>query len=41
MADILSDLYLISSVLFLCLIPIVWLAKPKKSAAAVDAGGAH
>lgn len=36
-----DDVYLISSVLFLCLIPIVWLAKPKKSAAAVDAGGAH
>lgn len=36
-----DDVYLISSVLFLCLIPIVWLAKPKKSAAAVDAGGSH
>ncbi len=36
-----DDVYLISSVLFLCLIPIVWLAKPRKTAAAVDAGGAH
>lgn len=36
-----DDVYLISSVLFLCLIPIVWLAKPKRSATAVDAGGAH
>ena len=36
-----DDVYLISSVLFLCLIPIVWLAKPRKSAVAVDAGGAH
>ncbi|WP_081961576.1 DHA2 family efflux MFS transporter permease subunit [Aquabacterium sp. NJ1] len=36
-----DDVYLISSVLFLLLIPVVWLAKPKKSAAAVDAGGAH
>jgi len=36
-----DDVYLISSVLFLCLVPVVWLAKPKKSAMAVDAGGAH
>ncbi len=36
-----DDVYLISSVLFLLLIPIVWLAKPKRSAVAVDAGGAH
>ncbi|WP_414639612.1 DHA2 family efflux MFS transporter permease subunit [Aquabacterium sp.] len=36
-----DDVYLASSFLFLCLIPIVWLAKPKRSAAAVDAGGAH
>lgn len=36
-----DDVYLISSFLFLCLIPIVWMAKPKKMAAPVDAGGAH
>jgi DHA2 family multidrug resistance protein len=36
-----DDIYLASSFLFLCLIPIVWMAKPRKSAAAVDAGGAH
>jgi DHA2 family multidrug resistance protein len=36
-----DDVYLASSFLFLCLIPIVWMAKPRKTAAAVDAGGAH
>ena len=36
-----DDVYLASAFLFLCLIPIVWMAKPKKMAAAVDAGGAH
>ncbi len=36
-----DDVYLASSFLFLCLIPIVWLAKPKKTAGPVDAGGAH
>jgi DHA2 family multidrug resistance protein len=36
-----ADVYLASSILFLCLIPVVWLAKPKKMAGAVDAGGAH
>jgi MFS transporter, DHA2 family, multidrug resistance protein len=36
-----DDVYLASSVLFLCLIPIVWMARPKRMAGAVDAGGAH
>ncbi len=36
-----DDVYLASSVLFLCLIPIVWMARPRKSPVAVDAGGAH
>jgi len=33
-----DDVYLASSILFLCLIPIVWLAKVKKGGAAVDSG---
>jgi MFS transporter, DHA2 family, multidrug resistance protein len=36
-----DDVYLISSVLFLCLIPLVWMTRPKRMVAAVDAGGAH
>jgi DHA2 family multidrug resistance protein len=36
-----DDVYLASSMLFLCLIPIIWMAKPKKSSGPVDAGGAH
>jgi len=36
-----DDVYLASSVLFLCLIPVVWMARPRKSPVAVDAGGAH
>lgn len=35
------DVYLASSVLFVCLIPLVWLARPRKGGASVDAGGAH
>jgi DHA2 family multidrug resistance protein len=36
-----DDIYLASSVLFLCLIPVIWMARPKRMAVAVDAGGAH
>lgn len=36
-----DDVYLASSFLFLCMIPIVWMAKPKRMAGPVDAGGAH
>ncbi len=36
-----DDVYLISSILFLCLIPLVWMTRPQRMAAAVDAGGAH
>jgi DHA2 family multidrug resistance protein len=36
-----DDVYLASAWLFLSLIPIIWLAKPKKMSAPVDAGGAH
>lgn len=36
-----DDVYLASAVLFLCLIPVIWLAKPQRTGAAVDAGGAH
>ena len=35
-----DDVFLASAVLFLLLIPMIWLAKVKKGAAAVD-GGAH
>ncbi len=35
------DVYLASAFLFLCLIPLVWVARPKKGGAPVDAGGAH
>lgn len=36
-----TDIFWISSVLFLSLIALVWMTKPSKSAAPVDAGGAH
>jgi DHA2 family multidrug resistance protein len=36
-----DDVYLASAFLFVCLIPIVWLAKPKKGQMSADAGGAH
>jgi DHA2 family multidrug resistance protein len=36
-----DDVYLLSSMLFLCLIPLVWMARPQRTAATVDAGGAH
>ncbi|MEY4767236.1 MAG: transporter [Pseudomonadota bacterium] len=36
-----DDVYLGSAYLFLCLIPLIWLARPKRMATTVDAGGAH
>jgi DHA2 family multidrug resistance protein len=36
-----TDIFWISSVLFLSLIALVWMTKPRKSSAPVDAGGAH
>jgi MFS transporter, DHA2 family, multidrug resistance protein len=36
-----NDVFAASAVLFLVLIGVVWLARPAKTAAAVDAGGAH
>jgi len=27
--------------LFLCLVPVIWLSRPQRAGAAVDAGGAH
>ncbi|HEX4509465.1 MAG TPA: DHA2 family efflux MFS transporter permease subunit [Burkholderiaceae bacterium] len=36
-----DDIFLASAALFTALIAIVWLAKPMRSAAPVDAGGAH
>jgi DHA2 family multidrug resistance protein len=36
-----TDIFWISSVLFLSLIALVWMTKPSKSAMPVDAGGAH
>ncbi|HWU98367.1 MAG TPA: DHA2 family efflux MFS transporter permease subunit [Oxalicibacterium sp.] len=36
-----TDMFWISAILFLVLIGFVWLTKPSKSAAPVDAGGAH
>ncbi|MES2072931.1 MAG: DHA2 family efflux MFS transporter permease subunit [Pseudomonadota bacterium] len=36
-----TDIFWISSIMFLMLIGLVWLTKPKKSAAPIDAGGAH
>ena len=36
-----TDIFWISSVLFLSLIALVWMTKPIKSAMPVDAGGAH
>ncbi|MFW9617750.1 DHA2 family efflux MFS transporter permease subunit [Aquabacterium sp.] len=36
-----DDVFLASAWLFLCLIPIIWLARPRQGGAAVDAGGAH
>jgi DHA2 family multidrug resistance protein len=36
-----NDVFYVSALLFLVLIGVVWLARPVKSAAPVDAGGAH
>ena len=36
-----TDIFWISSILFISLIALVWLTKPSRSAAPVDAGGAH
>jgi len=36
-----NDIFLASAVLFIGLIGIIWLAKPVRTAQAVDAGGAH
>ncbi|MFZ6845095.1 DHA2 family efflux MFS transporter permease subunit [Undibacterium sp. RuTC16W] len=36
-----TDIFWLSSFMFLGLIGLVWVTKPKKSAAPVDAGGAH
>ncbi|HYR24285.1 MAG TPA: DHA2 family efflux MFS transporter permease subunit [Aquabacterium sp.] len=35
-----DDVFLVSAALFLCLIPVIWLARPRLGAV-VDAGGAH
>ena len=36
-----TDLFALSSLMFLALIGLVWLTRPKRAAAPVDAGGAH
>jgi len=36
-----TDIFWISSVLFLSLIVLLWMTKPAKSSAPIDAGGAH
>ncbi|MES2103219.1 MAG: DHA2 family efflux MFS transporter permease subunit [Pseudomonadota bacterium] len=36
-----TDIFWLSSIMFLMLIGLVWLTKPKKSAVPIDAGGAH
>jgi DHA2 family multidrug resistance protein len=36
-----NDLFRVSAILFLLLIPVIWLARPVRSSAPVDAGGAH
>jgi DHA2 family multidrug resistance protein len=36
-----TDLFRVSALLFILLIVAVWLTRPKPSAAAADAGGAH
>jgi DHA2 family multidrug resistance protein len=36
-----TDIFWISSVLFLSLIALLWMTKPVKSSAPIDAGGAH
>ncbi|RZL11094.1 MAG: DHA2 family efflux MFS transporter permease subunit [Rubrivivax sp.] len=36
-----DDIFLVSAWMFLALIPVVWLARPARGQASVDAGGAH
>jgi len=36
-----DDIFLGSALLFVALIALVWLARPARSPAVVDAGGAH
>jgi DHA2 family multidrug resistance protein len=36
-----TDIFYMAAWMFLALIVFVWLTKPKRSAAPVDAGGAH
>ena len=36
-----TDIFYMSAILFLLLIGLVWMTKPSRSAASVDAGGAH
>jgi DHA2 family multidrug resistance protein len=36
-----TDIFYMSAILFLLLIGLVWMTKPSRSAAPVDAGGAH
>jgi|GEM_PF-2341462 len=36
-----DDIFLGSAILFVALIALVWLARPARSGAVVDAGGAH
>jgi len=36
-----NDIFWASSILFVILIGFVWLSRPARSAAPVDAGGAH
>ena len=36
-----TDIFYMSAILFLLLVGLVWMTKPARSAAPVDAGGAH
>jgi len=36
-----TDLFYLSAVLFLCLVGVIWLARPQPTAAAAGGGGAH
>ena len=36
-----DDVYLGSAILFLCLIPLIWLSRPQRQSGTVDVGGAH
>ncbi|MGS1005068.1 DHA2 family efflux MFS transporter permease subunit [Burkholderia glumae] len=37
----LNDVFYISALIFIAIIPLIWITKPHRSAAPVDAGGAH